>query len=142
MPARASIGPIQWFAVLTAAFAGGGAIIELGNQPWAWSVFVQSAIGLAAAALAYGRRRLGGRLGVLWGIGQAIVITVDGSGWVGRQFLATYIGTRSTNPAASTGTVIAVNAIGGFFACVWGWFLLKERWRGEARDASSRQNVS
>jgi hypothetical protein len=142
MPARASIGPIQWFAVLTAAFAGGGAIIEFGNQPRAWSVFVQSAVGLAAAAFAYGRRRLGGRLGVLWGISQAVVFTVDGSGWVGRQFLATYIGTRSTNPAASAGTVIAVNAIGGFFACVWGWFLIKERWRDEARGSPSRDNVS
>jgi hypothetical protein len=118
--------------VLTAAFAGGGAILETGRDAPAWSVFAQSAIGLAAAALAYGRRRLGGRLGVLWGVVQAVVVTVDGAGWVGRQFIATYVGTRSNDPATSSGTVIALNAMGGFLACVWGWFLLKEPWRGEA----------
>jgi hypothetical protein len=123
---------VQWFAVLTAAFAGGGAIVELGNDPRAWSVFVQSAIGLTAAAYAYGRRRLGGRLGVIWGISQSVVFTVDGSGWVGRQFIATYVGTRSSDPAAASGTVIALNAMGGFLACAWAWFLLKERWRDGA----------
>ncbi len=124
-----SIGPIQWLAVLSAAFAGGAAILELGRDTPAWSVFVQSAIGLGGALLAYGRRRLGGRLGVLWGISQAVVVTLDGAGWVGRQFLAVYVGTRSSDPATATGTVIALNAMGGFFACTWAWFLLRERWR-------------
>ena len=75
---RLTVGPIQWFAVLTAAFAGGAAILEVGRDHRAWSVFVQSAIGLAAAALAYGHRRMGGRLGVLWGVAQAVVLPSTG----------------------------------------------------------------
>ncbi len=111
-----------------AAFAGGGAIIEFGRDHRAWSVFIQSAVGLTAAHFAYRHRRLGGYLGVAWGVLQAVVIAVDGQGWIGRQFLATYIGTRASDPAVATGTIVALNAIGGFFACVWGWFLMKERW--------------
>lgn len=122
------MSPVQWLAVLTAAFSGGGAILELGRDHPAWSVFVQSAVGLTAGHLAYRHRRWGGRLGVVWGVLQAVVIAVDGQGWIGRQFLATYIGTHSSDPAVATGTIVAINAIGGFFACVWGWFLIKERW--------------
>ena len=128
MKQRLAVSPVQWFAVLTAGLAGGAAILEFGSEPRAWSVFVQSAIGLAAGLLAFQRLRIGGWLGVLWGVSQAIVVTVDGSGWIGRQYLVTYIGTQSTNPAQSTGTIIALNAIGGFFACIWGWFLQQERW--------------
>ena len=126
--ARISVSPIQWLSVLMAAFAGGGAVVEVGRSHPAWSVFVQSAVGLTGAAIAWRHRRSGGRLGVAWGVLQAVVVTVDGTGWIGRQFLATYVGTHASDPGAATGTIVALNAIGGFFACVWGWFLIKERW--------------
>ncbi len=122
------MSPVQWLAVLTAAFSGGAAILELGRDHRAWSVFVQSAVGLTAAHLAFRHRRIGGRLGVAWGVLQGVVIAVNGKGWIGRQFLAAYVGTHASDPAVASGTIIAVNAIGGFFACVWAWFLLKERW--------------
>lgn len=129
MPARRpSVSPIQWLAVLTAVFAIGGTVTELGRDVRAWSVFVQSAVGLTAGHFAYRHHRLGGQIGVVWGVLQAVVIAVDGKGWIGRQTLFTYIGTSSSDPAIATGTTVALNAVGGFLACAWGWFLLKERW--------------
>lgn len=126
--ARPNVTAIQWYAVFTLVFAGAAAVFETQRKVPVWSVYVQSAIGVTAGVLAYRHRRWGGRIGVLWGAAQAVVIAVDGKGWIGRQFIATYLGTRSTDIATSTGTVIALNALGGFFACAWGWMLLKERW--------------
>jgi hypothetical protein len=103
-------------------------VTELGRDVRAWSVFVQTAVGVTAAVLAFQHRRWGGRIGVAWGVLQAVVIAVDGNGWIGRQALFTYIGTSSSDPAIATGTTVALNAVGGFLACAWGWFLLKERW--------------
>jgi hypothetical protein len=129
MPSRIKISRIQWIAVVTAVFAVLGALSEASRDVRSASVLAQSALGLAAAGLAWFHLRWGGRIGVLWGIAQAVVFTIDGNGWVGRQILATYVGTRSSDPATASGTIIAVNAIGGFFACVWAWLLMKERWR-------------
>jgi hypothetical protein len=127
--ARPKVSPIQWLAVLTGVFALFGAVLEAGATPRSWSVFVQSALGVTCCVFAYQYRRVGGWCGVAWGISQTVVVKTDGFAWIGRQVLRVYYFTRENDPLIATGNVFAINVIGGFFACAWGWFLIKEQWR-------------
>lgn len=125
-----SMRPTRWLAIGTLALAGGAAIQETAREQREWSVFLISAVGIAAGLLAFNGHRGGGVLGAVWGVMAGFVLILGPLGersfsWVGRQMLYVYLGTPTSDPGTQAGSTFAVNVFGLFLACAWGWYAMQ-----------------